>query len=281
MIAGRPEDLPDFRKPPLAETVLSLQFEPIQGLTTAHLGLLWSRFREQFPLVEEHPPLLPVLETFGPPSHPHVEVTLEERLPVPRIWFLNSRKTELVQVQADRLIHNWREVDGVDPYPRYEPIRERFRSEVASFEEFLAGEGLIALAINQCEVTYVNHIEPSGIWTRHAELGRVMANWSDTSTAMFLPEMEDAWLRLRYSIPGPAGEPIGRLHVTCQPGWKKTDGSPLLVLTLTARGRPLGRGTDDAFGFFDLGREWIVRAFADLTSPDMHRAWERIDGYRQ
>ena len=57
--AGRPEDLPDFRKPPLAETVLSLQFEPVAELTTAHVGLLWARFRKQFPMIEEHPPLPP------------------------------------------------------------------------------------------------------------------------------------------------------------------------------------------------------------------------------
>src|SRR5437867_5043712 len=128
---GRPEDLPDFRKPPVAETVLSLQFESVAGLTTAHIGVLWQRFREQLPLIEEHLPLPPVLEKFEPPSPVHVEVTIEEKPTVPRVWFLNESKSELIQVQTDRFIHNWRKMQGLEPYPRYEPIRDRFRSEVA------------------------------------------------------------------------------------------------------------------------------------------------------
>jgi hypothetical protein len=50
----------------IAETVLSLQFEPISGLTSPHLGVLWSRFRQELPLIEEHPQLPPVFEKFAP-----------------------------------------------------------------------------------------------------------------------------------------------------------------------------------------------------------------------
>ncbi len=98
VIAGRPEDLPDFRKPPLAETVLSLHFDTIAGLTTAHVGLLWERFREQLPLVEEHPPLPVVIEKFERPSPAPVEVTFEEKQPMLRLWLVDREKTELIQL---------------------------------------------------------------------------------------------------------------------------------------------------------------------------------------
>ena len=68
-------------------------------------------------------------------------------------------------------------------------------------------------------------------------------------------------------------EPIGRLHATLQPAWKKIDNSPILVLNMTARGVPLGKGIDGAFSFFDLGREWIVKGFAEITTPEMQRTW--------
>ena len=275
---GRPEDVPDFRKPPLAETVLSLQFEPVSGLTTAHVGVLWERFREQLPLIEEHPPLPPVFEKFGPPSGAQVEVTVEEKPPAPRVCFLNPEKTELIQVQPDRFIHNWRKMQGIEPYPRYEPIRDKFRGEVAVLEQFLQDEGLGTLAVNQCEATYVNHIEPSGVWERHGQLERVLRNWARLLAGTFLPEAEDGAVRLRFVIPGEAGKPIGRLHVALQPAWMKADNSPILTLNLTARGMPLGEGVEGAFAFFDLGRRWIVRGFADLTTPEMHRVWERMDG---
>ena len=276
-MTSRPKDLPDFRKPPVAETVLSLQFEPIPGLTSAHLGLLWERFRKELPLIEEHTPLPPVFEKFDPPSPAQVEVTIEEKPPVPRDWFVNDTKTELIQMQSDRFIHNWRRMEGIEPYPHYEPIREKFRSEVAVLEEFLGDEKLGTLTVNQCEVTYVNHIEPSGMWAGHGQLEKVFSMWSRLVNASFLPDPEDAGLHVRFVIPDGTGKPIGRLHVIAQPAWKKTDNSPILALNLTARGAPIGEGIEGAFAFFDLGRRWIVKGFTDLTTPEMHRVWERID----
>ena len=274
---SRPKDLPDFRKPPVAETVLSLQFEPISGLTSPHLGLLWAKFRQQLPLIEEHPPLPPILENFAPPSPAQMEVTIEEKPPLPRVWFVNETKTELIQMQSDRFIHNWRKMEGMAPYPHYEPIREKFRGEVAVLEDFLRDEKLGTLAVNQCEVTYVNHIEPSGAWSRHGQLEKVFSIWSGLTNASFLPNPEDAGLRTRFVIPDETGKPIGRLHVVVHPAWKKEDNSPLLILNMTARGVPTGEGIAGAFAFFDVGRRWIVKGFADLTTPEMQRVWERVN----
>ena len=275
---GRPADLPDFGNPPLAETVLSLQFEPLAGLTAAHVGVLWQRFRDRLPIIEEHQRLPPALEKFGPPSPPQVEVTVDEKPPVPRLWFLNEQETELIQVQSDRFVHNWRKMQSLDPYPRYEPIRDKFRDEVKTLGQFLKDERLGSLAVNQCEVTYVNHIEPSGVWERHGQLEAVLRNWSGLPSAGFLPESELGSVRLSYVMHGEAQKPIGRLHVNLQPAWKKADSSPILTLNLTARGAPLREGIEGAFAFFDLGRRWIVKGFDDLTTSDMHAVWERIDG---
>ena len=278
LTTGRPEDLPDFRKPPLAETVLSLQFEPVAGLTTAHIGLLWERLRKQLPVIEEHPPLPAMFEKFELPSPAPVEVTFEERPPMPRVWFLNQAGSELIQVQADRFIHNWRKMEGIDPYPRYEPIRDKFRDEVAVLQAFLRDEKLGDLAVNQCEITYVNHIESCSVWERHGELEKVFVMFSRLRSASFLPEPEDVALRMRFVIPDTSGKPVGRLHAVVQPAWKRSDNSPILTLSLTARGAPIGEGVDGAFSFFDLGRKWIVKGFADLTTPEMQRMWERTDG---
>jgi hypothetical protein len=105
----------------------------------------------------------------------------------------------------------------------------------------------------------------------------VLRNWSALRDSSFLPEAEDGAIRLRFVIRDRGVTPIGRLHVALQPGWKKADNSPILLMNLTARGAPLGEGISGAFDFFDLGHEWIVKGFADLTTAEMHRAWERID----
>ena len=260
----------------MAEVVLSLQFKSLSSLTTAHVGLLWRRYRDRLPLIEEQPPLAAASESFAPPAPPRVEVAFEDKPPVPRVWFVNETKTELVQVQQDRFVHNWRKVGQGDTYPRYERIRERFREEVSQLEAFLEDEGLGELAVNQCEVTYVNHIERAGEWGSHGEIEKLLKHWVPLPAATFLPAPEDAVLRWRYRIPGSSG-PVGRLYVAVQPSWGAADGRPVWIMNLTARGAPVGAGIDGAFRFFDLGRVWVVRGFADLTTDSMQRCWERAD----
>lgn len=273
----RPEDLPDFRDPPLVETVLSLQFQPLRKLSLVHVGRLWHEFRDTFPVFEEHPPLPAVREDFGAPSPRRMEVTIEERLPMPRVCFLNRSETELIQFQPDRIIHNWRKAGlSSTPYPRYERVRANFREEVRRFQQFLSVEALGKMVIDQCEVTYANHIEPCDVWSRHGQIQGVLRNWTALESS-FLPEAEDGSIQQRFVIRSDSGDPVGRLHTSLTPAWRAGGQSPILVLTLTARGQPIAEGIDGGFAFFDLGRAWIVKAFTDLTTNDMHRVWERSD----
>jgi hypothetical protein len=276
-MSKRPVDLPDFKRPPLSEVVLSLQFDPLDDLKTPLIGVLWERFRNRLPEIEEHLPLPQVVERFDLSVAPKVDVVVEEKPPVPRVWFLAPEKTELIQVQQDRFIHNWRKVSGQEPYPRYESIRERFAEEVADFISFLREEKIAPITINQCEVTYVNHITPSSVWQRHGELAAVLRHWTDLPAGGFLPQAEDVALRFRYIIPDDTGKPIGRLHVAFQPAWRTTDYSPIFTMNLTARGKPLSADIESAFAFFDLGRQWIVKGFADLTTQIMQdEIWGRV-----
>ena len=108
-----PRNLPDFANPPLAEVALSVQFEPLEQLRTAQIGLLWGEFRQRFPVTEEHAPLDSVIERFGVSRTSVLEPRLQmlETPPVPRVWFLNEAGTELIQVQQERFIHNWRRLN--------------------------------------------------------------------------------------------------------------------------------------------------------------------------
>jgi hypothetical protein len=64
-LSARPADLPDFKRPPVTEVVLSVQFATIPEFRSVHIGLLWERLREKYPNVTEHPPLNASFETFG------------------------------------------------------------------------------------------------------------------------------------------------------------------------------------------------------------------------
>src|SRR5262249_17490048 len=125
----RPADLPDFTVPPVTEVALGVQFAPLAAFKTVHAGLLWNRFRQEFPIVEEQAPLNVSFETFGSPSAaPELRLELLRRPPIPRFWFMNENRVELIQFQVDRFVRNWRKVGDDITYPRYEAIRARFLS---------------------------------------------------------------------------------------------------------------------------------------------------------
>ena len=119
-----------------------------------------------------------------------------------------------------------------------------FKAELGTFCQFLAHEQLGELVPNQCEVTYVNQIVLGKGWERHGQLGEVVTTWSNHYSDTFLPEPEDVRLAVRYLIPDSAEKPIGRLLVDIEPAYRVVDSTPILVLQLTARGKPDGEGID-------------------------------------
>ena len=86
-----------------------------------------------------------------------------------------------------------------------------------------------------------------------------------------LATAEETLLRWRFRMP----EETGRLHVLTRPAWDANTKRRIWTMNLMARGRPMGGGVEGAFKFFDVGRDWIVRGFAE--SEHMHRQWERTN----
>lgn len=245
--------LPDFENPPVAEVVLSAQFEPLEHFQVPHIGLLWQEYRAELPKLEEHSPLAHIIEQFGPTSlardDVHVEVTTSP--PRPRCWFLNERQTVLIQVQSDRFAHNWRRVEGEQPYPRYERIRQDFEKSWQAFEAFVDREKLGRLVPDQCEIAYVNVIPVGAGPGSPADVSEVITPLQVASSVGFLGRPEDMLATLRFRIPGPQGDPVGRLIASIEPGFRRANSEPVIVLKLVARGGPLGSNSDGILEFLD------------------------------
>ncbi len=271
MVMAEPDDRPDFENPPVIETVLSVQFQPLSQMRAAHFGLFWNQIRDRYPTTEERPALDPVVERFPEPVKRRLGVHLPilETPPLPRVWFIHRSQNELLQVQTDRFIRNWRKTSGGDAYPHYETVKQWFDQDFLEFQDFASREKLGAIEVNQCEVTYVNHIVAGDGWTAHEDLDKVLTLWQQPRTP--LPgKAEDATFHARFPIKTTDGHPVGRLHLDVQSAIRNADGKPMFVLNLTARGM-LGKSTE----FLDLGREWIVRSFAEITTAEMHHLWRR------
>lgn len=270
--------LPDFKNPPVVEVALAVQFESLAELCAPQLGALWhAKFRTQFPRVEEHAPLAPMMERFDDVGTVGSSVRIEiSSQPSLRCWFVQQDNRELIQIQKDRFAHNWRKTGAPDQYPRYEKhLRPKFEEELETFASFVQTENLGELRPNQCEITYVNVLEAGRGWERHGQLARVLSLYSGTFSESFLPEPEMLRISGSFVMPGTDDVPVGRLHFSVEPAFRKSDAVPIFRLTLVARGAPLGDGTAGVLAFMDIGREWIVRGFAALTTERMHEEWER------
>ena len=264
---------PDFADPPVIEVALSVGFNPLAGYTNAHAGLFWQRFKGTFATAEEHPPfgIPPVVESTEPAPQ---GLEILGGAPPIRTWLIASDRGELLQLQRDIIAHNWRKTGPTQPYPRYEAVRDRFQEHFRAFSDFAQEENLGTVEPTSCDITYVNHIPVGEHMPTAGDLQELVLSWSSPNTA-FLPKPDRALLSLRFVIRDENDRFAGQLTVDAKPAYRRSDRTGIVVLSMTARGKPIGTGIDGALTFFDLGREWIVRGFADLTTSKMHALWGR------
>jgi uncharacterized protein (TIGR04255 family) len=279
---SNPQSLPTFADPPVVEVATSVQFDPLAKLNVPLLGLLWQRFRSAYPTVEQQPPLPPVVERLGVRSSmPSFRIEPIGALP-PRLWFTNAKGDELIQVQNDRFIRNWRRIPGQEnPYPRYlESVRPRFLDDYGRFLQFLLDEGVSAPNVNQCELTYINHIVPTEHWSSHGQLARVFRGWAAEYANVTEYPVEAIHLSVSHLIRSADEEFVGRLHVTLNSAFSApTPEDPteksIFVLTLIARGKPVGTHDTGIVEFLDLGHKAIVTSFDRMTTAEAHAIWKK------
>ena len=274
-------ELPRFDRPPINEVALSVQFESLAGMTAAHIGLAWRDFRDRFPRIEQHPPISYLIERKGlRPALATPQLELIRGGLTPRIWMLNDAGLELIQIQPDHFVRNWRRLATSATYPHYaEHLRPSFMADYELFRQFVQKEKLGDLKIDQCEVTYVNHIWPSGVWENHGQADRVFRGWSKSfCDAVEGHAAESVGIRTRHVLEDSSGEFVGRLLVDIDSAFRtedQNDPKPVFTMQLVARGRPMGDGIDGVMNFFDMGRKSIVRSFTNLTTTAMHKVWGR------
>lgn len=269
-------DLPNFRRPPVVETVLGVQFNRIARLSNAHLGVFWKFITSAWSAdagpwtVTDAPAIEPAFERFGEqlawtPEQLTVQLSQETNT---RLQIRDATGSAMIQLQNGRLHYNWIGRRDGEPYPRYATIRPRFHRAYEALCDFLRAEGLDAPQPNQWEITYVNHIPKGTVWNDPRDWAQLLVGlpgcWSEPS-AVRLESIGGTW---HFEIPPQRG----RLHVDVRHAKLLQDPpAEVLRLTLTARG-PVAEETSLGAGL-DLGRIAIVSTFRDITSPAAHQYW--------
>ena len=220
------------------------------------------------------PPLPSTQESFGAQRIPRFGFSVEPAFPIPRLWFLDETGNRLVQVQSNRIVVNWRQLETRQDYPRYPVLRGDLIDALELLTAFSREENLGDVVPDQAELTYVNHFRAGEPGRQREPLSHFLKFWQEPTSPVLLDGPEEASLRTQYVMYKEDG-PIGRLFIEVDSAYTTSRNEPLYVMNLVARGAPLQRGLDGALMFLDQAHVWIVQGFTDLTTPESHTRWER------
>lgn len=262
------EPIVTFADPPIGETVLSVGFDPIEGMTSAHVGHFQHRYLSEYSSIDEGPEYVMPIEQFSE-SVPNLRISIDQRTAPTRTALISASGSEIVQVQRDWFAYNWRRQSGAK-YPRYTANREAFESTWTSFADFAETAFGVSVKPHQAEVTYVNEIQ-AGVELSYSNLFTML---NQVNLGEGAESFDNVAVKGSSLIKG-QGEPIGRLHVALSPSRDRFSGQPIYLLNLTARG-PVEGDFSSILSFMDIARRSIVEGFKALTTPESHERWNLL-----
>lgn len=254
--------IPSYKNPPVNEVVCGLRFETSDKLRIPHIGFLLDEFRADYPIIQHAPPIVS--------AKGEISVDQATSIPLPRVWFINKSDDQLVQFQVDRFYFNWRRRQS--DYPRYDHVIKNFESVQNTIVNFFSKFELGELKPIEYELSYINHIPNGQGWNTIDDLPRIFSDfvWKQTKER-FLPNPEKVAWQTEFPLP----EKKGYLIVNLKQAIRTEDKVNLLVLELKARGIGESANKEAIREWFDLSHDWIVRAFTDLTTPEIQKIWGR------
>jgi hypothetical protein len=232
-----------------------VQFAPI-ALTQALVGDFWQRIKATYPTTEDQPALESGLEAErGAPGRPLVEVSFGPP-PLHRSWFTAADGRRLVQVQADRLLLNWRREPEAGAYEHFEPILDDFERLYGAFVDWCLSSSLTLTPV-QIEVDYINGWQARCLADALRLVPPVAALGDEVST-------EERW-QARFPLTGRGY--LGGLYVDAV---READNASY---ALVVRARLDAAGWDAIETALLMGRRAIVETFADSLTPEATTSW--------
>lgn len=269
---------PKFNKPPVVETVLGVQFPELDGFRAVHFGRFGETLGTRYPKVTDCARLNPIHKERFPraPAIPGPHFQVMQGSPLNRTWFTSKTGSELIQLQPDRFLFNWKDQGG--NYPSYETNSQEFFKEFEAFCKFCEKqEDLSTPQPEICEVTYVNHIDPINDETVIDLAGQVYSGLQWKTAREFLPMPDSVTFNRTYVI-SDREKPIGRLYVESSIAMRREDKNlfEFILLKLTGRVNHDPSDERDLRASLRIAHDWVVRGFAELTDHNIQQdRWER------
>ena len=249
-----------YENPPIDEIVCGMRFDPIKQLQSGHFGILWQKFRSDFPRTEDQNLVGPVSEEY---------LGSLDKLPLPRVWFIHENENELIQVQRNRFLHNWRKRRPDDEYPGYETVIQDFERYLSRFEEFLLEENLGNLVAREYELTYIDLIPKGQGWENPSDLAKVFPNLLSLRQSVLLNGVRGINWQTIFALPNG----LGQLIVSIRNAQRVPDNQQIIYIESNA----LSSGSYKPIrGWFNTAHSAITQLFSNLVSDEIQeKFWGR------
>ena len=261
------EPIVDFSNPPVAEVSLSVQLQGATLDASRAIGAFFPTIQARYPQIAAQPPRPPIEESFEIPTQPTIAFQLFGGPEAQQWLFTSEDDLETLALQSDHLSYSWRKEESDASYPRYGHVRESFAEAYRSYLDLAGGD----VHAPWCEIAYGNPImQPEG--EPRPDLSTLIRRLVPQELSG-LPRPFNTGLEERFQLER-EGTPYARFFIQVQ----STVAPPRRLgysIALTMRGRPASPDLDGVLAFFDEGRERIVTAFRDITTPERHEEWGR------
>ena len=255
------EKSPVFDAPPVVETALGVRFAPIEGFNVVHFGQLLSSYNDVYNRFELKPPVVGTVQFNIGQDSANINIPL-------RCWYINQDDTQLVQVQHDMFVRNWRATANNSEYQHYDRIKPLFNRDWMRFCQFLDDHKLRRPVVWQCEVTYINHLLRGREWRTFDDIPSLFPVWKGLEPGGVFGTIDMAALTMAFRLP----DGSSRIQFTLQPAIRQ-DGAEILQLTVAAQGPPERYDDSAILEWLDYGHLAVVNGFVQFVSSDALKIW--------
>lgn len=255
------EKSPVFDAPPVVETALGVRFAPIEAFNVVHFGQLLNYYNNIYNRFELKAPVESTLQFNIGLGSTNINIPL-------RCCYINQDDTQMVQVQHDMFVRNWRATVNNSEYQHYEKIKPLFYRDWETFCKFLVDHKLKRPVVWQCEVTYTNHLLRGREWRTFEDLSALFPVWKGLEKGGVFGPTDMAAFTITFRLP----DGHGRIQFTLQPAIRH-DGAEILQLTVAAQGPPEAYDDSSVLDWLDYGHLAVVNGFVQFVSNDALRIW--------
>jgi len=260
---------PKFDRPPVIETRIAVQFEPLSNLQVGHFGLFWQEClgTTAWQILQDQPAVPRESEQFGAKRLRPNKTRIDMSVP-PVCMRLARGKERTVQLQPDRLTYSWNRENR--ERPSYEVVKREFDELYGAFEVFTRKWLLRPPVPNLWQLTYVNAIPQEALW-------KVPSDWRRVLSGIFPDEGFDTgpyeWATFDGTWYFVIPDERGRVRVKIQKAVREGSDDVVLLLILRAQGELDRDRSGDWASELDVGHGAIVELFNRLGSDEAKTHW--------